>query len=238
MELEQHYPELIAKRILARAIEVDQVRGVNYSLAELRSIAAEAGVSEVALDQALRELQPRAQDSERKYRNLNSLVCMAAAGTAVGAISGVTDVTTYFVSSPIAMGVLLMISGAVAVLGDYQKPMRGFLRFQFRNTSLWLVYAATWALAALSAGGAGPVSTVFFGRSAILGWTMSTIFGTLLPAFNAWRNRSRTLADCLEGTVPLKRRIADRLKGWLDDWARRVAVTDQPPTTTTGASAG
>ena len=227
-----------AKRILARAIEVDHVRGANYSLTELRSIAAEAGVSDVALDQALRELQPRPLDSEPTHWNRFSVAGVAAAGTTVGAIAGVTDVTTYFVSSPLAMGLLLMLSGAVAVLGDYRKPLRGFLRFQLRNTSLWLVYAATWTLAAMSAGGAGTISTVVLGRMAILGWTISTVFGSLFAAFNAWRNRSALSADGSEATVPLKRRIADRLKGWIDAWASRVAVTDRAPTTPSEAATG
>jgi hypothetical protein len=69
MELEPTYPEQLAKRILARAIDVDRVRGDYYSLAELRSIAAEAGVREVALDQALRELQPRPVGSGRAQLN-------------------------------------------------------------------------------------------------------------------------------------------------------------------------
>ena len=99
MELEQTYPEQLAKSILARAIEVDQVRGANHSLAELRRIAAEAGVSGVALDQAGHELQPRPSDSEPTHGNRYLLAGVAAAGTTVGAITGVTDVTTYQVAT-------------------------------------------------------------------------------------------------------------------------------------------
>ena len=50
-------PESVATRVLARAVELDQMRTAGSSVADLRSAAAEAGISAGAFDAALAELE-------------------------------------------------------------------------------------------------------------------------------------------------------------------------------------
>lgn len=57
----QRLPEEAARRLLARASELEAARGAELSVAELREAAREAGIAPSAFEQALAEL--RARDS-------------------------------------------------------------------------------------------------------------------------------------------------------------------------------
>lgn len=133
------------------------------------------------------------------------------------------------------MGLLLMVSGGVAVSGDYRQPVRGLLRFQLRNTTLWAGYAGAWALAAALAGGAGAITADVLAITATMGWTISTAVGGAVSGFQGWRGRARgATADV--GAEPVKKRVARKLKRWIDVWASRVAIAgDAGAGTTSGA---
>jgi hypothetical protein len=57
-----HLPEDVAHRVLARAVELDARRDAGISVQQLRDVADEAGISQGALDAALRELAAGAPD--------------------------------------------------------------------------------------------------------------------------------------------------------------------------------
>ena len=79
--------EAVAKQILARAAQLDATERMGVSVRDLRTAAAEAGISEHALDRALSEITSvqnstvtRAQPRKSKRR----LVALAAAIVIVG----------------------------------------------------------------------------------------------------------------------------------------------------------
>ncbi len=55
----ERMPEDAARRLLARASELEAARGAELSVAELREAAREAGIAPGAFDQALAELRSR-----------------------------------------------------------------------------------------------------------------------------------------------------------------------------------
>ena len=57
----QRLPEDAAHRLLARAVEIDNPRSSEITIAQLRDAAAEAGISNVAFDEALAELRGTAR---------------------------------------------------------------------------------------------------------------------------------------------------------------------------------
>lgn len=57
----ERLPEDAAHRLLARAVEIDNPRSSEITIAQLREAAAEAGISSVAFDEALAELRGTAR---------------------------------------------------------------------------------------------------------------------------------------------------------------------------------
>ena len=55
----ERLPEEAARRLLARASELEAARGAELSVAELRDAAREAGIAPSAFEQALAELRAR-----------------------------------------------------------------------------------------------------------------------------------------------------------------------------------
>jgi hypothetical protein len=55
----ERLPEEAARRLLARASELEAARGTELSIAELREAAREAGITPGAFEQALAELRVR-----------------------------------------------------------------------------------------------------------------------------------------------------------------------------------
>jgi hypothetical protein len=56
---DERLPEQAARRLLARASELEAARGAELSIAELREAAREAGIAPGAFEQALAELRER-----------------------------------------------------------------------------------------------------------------------------------------------------------------------------------
>lgn len=215
--------EVAAKRVLARAIELDEQRGVVFSVNELRDIAAEVGVSITAFDRALREVEaPTVGMAPLKRRLLN----VGVAGAAIGGVTGLIDSATYFVSSPITMGVTLMVAAGVGVLESFRSPGRGFVRYSSLAAGLWLGYAAAWTLITTGAGGAGPIGSMVMWPTTAVGVAITAVFGAALAFYHMLRNRS-SRPDDRPLQLSLKQRIASKLKNWIDAWANRVEV-DSP----------
>jgi hypothetical protein len=60
-------------------------------------------------------------------------------------------------------------------------------------------------------------------RTTAVGVAITTIFGLALAGFHAARSKHASDPD-LEPAIPLKRRIANTLKRWIDSWASRIAL--------------
>src|SRR5688500_7461467 len=213
--------ETAAKRLLTRAIELDAHRGDAFSIAQLRDIAAEAGVSPSAFERAVTELDARRDEQPASLRN--AVIGSSAAGVAIGGATGLVDVSTYFIATPIAMGVVLMVCGALGMSEQFRSPVRGLLRYAVRASVVWIGYASTWALAIASVGGAGPVVRNVMVRTTTVGVVITTIFGLAVAGYHAVRSRHAANFD-LAAPVSLKHRIANTLKRWIDNWANRVGI--------------
>jgi len=228
MHDEPTYPEQLTKRILARAVELDHIRSASYSITELRSIANEVGVSEAALEQALRELEPAVPPAGARTPRI-SLAVVTLAASAAGAIGGIIDVQTHYITSPIA-ALFMMGAGGLALSGVFQRGVaRGWRRFQLLNAVLWAGYGATWLVTAF-AGGAGmdSIETLITTRIIGFGWAISAAFGSLVSLVHARRARAASGNGDGDGELklPLKRRIGEKLKTWIDTLTARTRVVD------------
>jgi hypothetical protein len=82
-------PESLATRVLERAVELDQMRTAGSSVADLRSAAAEAGISAGAFDAALAELEhgdrvPAPAAPKRKPKRVRLSVIAGTVAVLVG----------------------------------------------------------------------------------------------------------------------------------------------------------
>jgi hypothetical protein len=83
MSTDQNFGESDAKRIIERAAEIDAREGQRLSSDALRAIAAEAGISPLAVDQAIHEQrQPGAAVRSWPSRNRALLIVLGILGAA------------------------------------------------------------------------------------------------------------------------------------------------------------
>lgn len=78
MEEQPGYKDAEAKRIIQRAAEIDAERGRELDAAALREIASEAGISPLALEQAIREHGAPAPPSGSWLRRHRALLSVSA----------------------------------------------------------------------------------------------------------------------------------------------------------------
>jgi hypothetical protein len=227
---ESHVPEPLARTVLARAIQLDDVRGVVYTADELRSLAGEVGVSSAAIDQALEELVTPAESCGQAQGGRFWWRSAALAGGVLGAATGVVELTTHLLVNPLAMGGLLMLSGGLAAIADYRRPGRAFLGHQKQNAVLWMLYAGGWSLVT-AVGGAEPLTAFVMSRTAVLGFVLSSAFGAVVAGMHAWRSRSGS-TGFTTNAVPLRTRVVRRLSAWNDGRvARSVTPVAATPST-------
>lgn len=216
------------KAVIARAVELD-ARGVTTSADELRSIAAEIGISPEAVDAALfehaRRLEPRAS---RVSSRAASAVMTAGIplGIAAGSLLGI--------SSPFAvvgaLGIVavgLVASGALVVVQGRNATLRSF---QFRNLLLW---------GGLTVGGAVTVGLFGAGPLAIPGiivgwglrsWIASSILGS--AAVIAVRRAAAPSGTPGDPSTPVEagtlrhrmRHAMTRIADWLSRVVRRQSA--------------
>lgn len=67
-----------ARKLLARAIELDASRSSELSLAQLRDVATEAGISRSSFDAALNEMRPAPKERVRSPRRWVGVLVAAA----------------------------------------------------------------------------------------------------------------------------------------------------------------
>jgi hypothetical protein len=149
------------------------------------------------------------------------LPVLAAGAVLLGLSGGIVDMTTSLITSPLVMGILLMLSGGLAVSQDYSSPRRGWHRFLISNTVLWAVYAIAWSIAASTAEVPRPIATMIMMRIGVVGWALSSAFGSIIALLQRRSSGADVEADA---APPLRRRIAEKVKHWLDIWARRTSV--------------
>lgn len=102
------FSETEAQRILARAAELEGTIGTRFTVEDLRSIAARAGIEAHALEQAISETAAE-QDGDRPSPTPNGMVpidsgriaMLAGAGVALGALAIMADHTNLPGSSAI-----------------------------------------------------------------------------------------------------------------------------------------
>jgi hypothetical protein len=139
-ESPEHLSDERVKSILARAIEIDS-NATTTSLQELRGIAAEIGVSAIALEAALREHTGGGEPAKAAAaRRLPTRIAMAGMpmGIVLGSVLAGAGKFGFLLGSFVT-GAGLLGSGALIVL----EARRGKLgSFNVRNLALWTGIAA------------------------------------------------------------------------------------------------
>jgi hypothetical protein len=222
---EDRFNEAQLKAVIARAIQLD-ARGLTTSADEVRSIASEIGISQEAVDAALREharnLEPKI--SLATARRTDAVV---AAGIPLGVGAGVLLGAASPFTALSAMGLVaagLVASGALVVIQGKDATQRSFL---FRNFMLW---------SGLTVGGAVTVGLLGTGPLAIPGiivgwglrsWIASSILGS--AAVIAVRRATKTTGTGGDSPTPAEqvsvrrrmRRAIRRLVDWMPRPFRR-----------------
>lgn len=235
------FSEAAARRILTRAIELDHARAGSMSLFDMRAIAAEIGVSEDALLSAVRE----AQDLERARAAMAAMPARPGAKTLVAlsmtsAMAGAATVVEVAASQtavfPLALAAMLMLSGGVALFERRTRLRSAVIAFVAKNSTAWLSFGATWAV--INALAPAQTGLLAIGPAAIASMTASVwAFSTLIGSTAAfWR--SGAIATGAPGDGParprLRRRIATRLKAWIDVVLSRSGIDPMRPVTARG----
>ena len=184
------------KRILRRAIELDQLRKQRVTEQDVREIAAQLDVSNAAISQALEESRlPLAGAPEpsllprwtRQWR-------AAAAGFATGLVPGFFAGLFTDLGLPSQTGwlAILAVFGLAAIFAFRAKGHERHSKYQLRNAGLWLGFAIG------IAGVVGPFPDLFTVSTL---WAASTSIAgaTLLWLRDAWRQR-RSFLQRLKGS--------------------------------------
>jgi hypothetical protein len=149
------YPEEAARRILKRAAEIDALRAVNMSVADLRAAARDAGISEEAIDKALAEERLRVDGSTEfgqspapsRLKIWIQGAFAAVVGFATGAITGGSAESGVFADpnpeTNVGVLVLSFLCFAVALRSTGKKAQR---RFQIINLAIWTAFLIGWSL--------------------------------------------------------------------------------------------
>lgn len=235
------YDEAELKTILKRAMELDASRAAALSSEQIVQIAAELGISESAVREALREReaarssQVAAAIPTRRTPALRVLTLSAGVGGLAGLLA------TGAVSTPLlGMGIvgaalwpaLIMVSGGLA-LTEKAGSLLGFLR---RNTALWLGVGAGWSVVSQlfpmqTAGEFGSVRMALI--RTVMALVVTTAGGTIYLAFRRSIGATPQGGTPPQATVGTFRRVAARLVTRLRDWILahrgRTAAAIVPP---------
>lgn len=238
------YDEAELKTILKRAMELDASRAAALTSEQIVQIAAELGISESAVREALREReaarssQVAAAIPTRRTPALRVLTLSAGVGGLAGLLA------TGAVSTPLlGMGIvgaalwpaLIMVSGGLA-LTEKAGSLLGFLR---RNTALWLGVGVGWSIVSQlfpmqTAGEFGSVRMALI--RTVMALVVTTAGGTIYLAFRRSIGATPQGGTPPQATVGTFRRVAARLVTRLRDWILahrgRTAAAIVPPNVT------
>jgi hypothetical protein len=225
-----------ARAILAEAIRIDHLKADGLSLNELKSAAAEVGIGEASLMQAVAVLDSRQAAAARSVRHLPGLILgSGAAGAGVAFLTHVIAPSLLGGSppsyAPIAFLGMFMISGGIAALKGRKGARIAFLDFQARNLGVWVGFGLGTYFAIRGPMGdlEGLLSTMVVGTVAVF-WAGTSAVG---GAFATWLGRrteerngpSRPLG---QGFAELKRSWGLKMKKWIDDTMMRARLGLSP----------
>src|SRR5688572_25875873 len=145
------------KQILARATELESRDDLTLTEAELREIAAEAGIDQQALERAIAEIgpdaMPRAESStsvdfKTWWTAIKALVVPGIFATGVGTSTGVVRIMTGSHGfHPETLAGLAVIGAAVLGASVSSRATRAQVLFQLENLGLWSGFSLGFALA-------------------------------------------------------------------------------------------
>jgi hypothetical protein len=221
------FTEADTRRILADAVRIDQLRTDGLSIEEIRLAATDAGIREESIMEAVALFESRPSKHVEPDSALAGLATFGAAGAGI-AILGEILAPSILGGAPqvnaLYMGVaIVMISGGISAVQNYNSARLAFLKFQAKNLGLWLGFGlGTYgAFKNVGEGVAHLIPEAMVSVAVI--WGASSVIGGL---FAAWRGRSSNRKPGLTSTgalvSDLKRRVAVRLKKWIDDVMMRV----------------
>ena len=172
------YPQSDVDRILERAVEIDARRSDHTSLELIREVAAEVGISEAALNEALRERATGDRDGGAMVeRTLRLMPSVPVFGLGVGVIFRMLrpfmEIGPLHADAVVALGVMAATTLMLALRRLPESPRRGF---QVHNLLLWLSFALGWSLAN------GGVWGDFIGVT-VAAWLMGAVFGGAITWF-------------------------------------------------------
>jgi hypothetical protein len=224
----EHLPEEVARAVLARAIEID-TRAPLTSVDQLREIAAEIGVSPLAVQTALREqLGPVAPPQEGVATRGGRRI--AGLGVPLGLVAGALIASGPMFTVVSIMGVGLVLSGLLAICESTRASLRSF---HLKNTILWggaLVGSVASAL--LFSQGAERAPLLVAGAWCVRTWISSGVLGSA-TILAVQRSRRRNDPDAeppakLIAGEPSRTGRLNRLWGVLDRWLNAPAAIDAP----------
>jgi hypothetical protein len=212
------YNEKQIRSIVSRAIRLDSADLANIDDAQMLDVLRELGVSDAAASTALEE--HRSRQGTRQGTTVSAAVTTPGVFFG-GALFGALDAglaVLLGMSMPFGgpAGSILMMMGAGA-LAVSDEPA-GHARFHRRNAALWLGYAAVQAGYILLNGTPAFAPPRIIIISLAIRAVLTGIVGSAIVAI---RRSAATKNDADAGSAmdhgePLKRRVAERLKQFID----------------------
>ena len=235
-ETEKRFSDDEARAILARAIEIES-RASLTSMDDLRTIAADVGVSPASLEAALRE-QTTALESRRATADERAATLAAASGVPLGLATGALLASG---TGGAAVGLLglglggLAASGAIVAFHGARGTLPSFHR---KNLALWGgVAAGSLASAVLMDGEVTRLPMLLAAGWSLRGWVATSILGS--AAMIAVRRARRTSgSDSDAGLTEISdvsgdgrwTALAKRVRGWIGQPLRRGIARGTPAT--------
>lgn len=224
---ERTFNETQLREVLDRALNIQVRRSGEVTLPELHQLANEVGISREVIDIAVLELDQGESPQRNKYRwpratlRLLGFGVVLGLGTSLVANNSLSDPFKYL-SLTLFAGILC--SGAVAATGTRAGKLRAFFEFEIKNIALWGAMAV--AAIIFAPGSDGFIEAPLTFADIILRTVKQSLLFTGIVgggvAF-ALADREGRHAAGAEG-LPLRRRIADRLKNWIDEVLARIRI--------------
>jgi len=221
LEPSRRFPENVARRVLAKAIELDAAERASLTEHELRSIAAELGIRQASLQLALQEVaNERSMEENTPRRSLWVPITASTLGLVLGIAGAVACLPSIAVLTngalpTIVLGIVEVASGALVVYADDDDHFH----FQRTNAALWSAVAAgiAGAVAILGRQGVFIYSSGYLLTWAFVGWIVSSLVG---GGAIAVRSRRAAHADQiggstrggLQGVLKVARSLGERIK--------------------------
>jgi hypothetical protein len=222
------YSEKDATRILARAIQLEDIKSEERTLGELTAIAKEIGVGEAAIMAAAAELENRKTSALAWPDMIPPPAGFALSGMGLGSVVAAvlpSIMHTPYLAWQSTGQTLALFIGAAMAMGSIESSSRGALfGFETRNLALWAGFLGSSFAVELVHGILGYPSQLWhaFVIEPLPLIAMSAIVGGLISAIRARRGGEGEQARL---TSPMKARVAERMKGWIDAIMKRSRLS-------------